>query len=164
MAEKGCLAQMVEQYEKLGGNMVAVMDVPRADTSKYGVLDISEDKGSIVGIRGLVEKPAPEKAPSTLSIIGRYILQPEVFDHLAAFERGAGGEFQLTDAMARLIGRQPFHGLRFEGVRYDCGSRLGFLEANIAFALADKAIAGEAEKILRRFGENSFAAPQTKTA
>jgi UTP--glucose-1-phosphate uridylyltransferase len=152
MSPKGCLRQMVEEYEKVGGNMVAVMDVPRADTSKYGVLDIKEEKGKIVSIKGLVEKPAPEKAPSTLSIIGRYILQPEVFDHLAAFERGAGGEIQLTDAMAKLIGTQAFHGVRFDGVRYDCGHRLGFLEANIAFALKD--LGEDAEKILNKFVNN----------
>jgi UTP--glucose-1-phosphate uridylyltransferase len=156
MGKKGCLRQMVDQYETLGGNMVAVMDVPREETSKYGVLDIREDKGKIVGIKGLVEKPAPEKAPSTLSIIGRYILQPEVFDYLSHFERGAGGEIQLTDAMAKLIGKQPFHGLRFEGTRYDCGQRLGFLEANIAFALKD--LGEEAEKILDKFSASRKAA------
>lgn len=151
LAEKGCLAQMVESYNELGGNIVAVMDVPRADTSKYGVLDISKDNGKTVAIKGLVEKPAPEKAPSTLSIIGRYILQPEVFDHLSTFEKGAGGEIQLTDAMAKLIGTQPFHGLRFDGTRYDCGHRLGFLEANVAYALADNEIGGAFRAILEKY-------------
>lgn len=152
-AGTGCLAQMVEEYNELGGNMVAVMDVPREDTSKYGVLDIGEDKGRTVAVKGLVEKPAPEDAPSTLSVIGRYILQPEVFDHLAAFEKGAGGEIQLTDAMAKLIGEQPFHGLRFDGTRYDCGSRLGFLEANLAFGLADPEIGSDVALILQRLQE-----------
>ncbi|MBU0859854.1 MAG: UTP--glucose-1-phosphate uridylyltransferase [Alphaproteobacteria bacterium] len=151
LAPQGCLSQMIETYNETGGNIVAVMDVPRADTAKYGVLDIDKDNGKTVSIKGLVEKPAPEAAPSTLSIIGRYILQPEVFDYLAAFEKGAGGEIQLTDAMAKLIGKQPFHGLRFDGVRYDCGGRLGFLEANIAFALNDPDIGADVARILQKF-------------
>ena len=151
LADKGCLAQMVESYNELGGNIVAVMDVPRADTAKYGVLDIAKDNGKTVAVKGLVEKPAPEKAPSTLSIIGRYILQPEVFDHLATFEKGTGGEIQLTDAMAKLIGTQPFHGLRFSGTRYDCGHRLGFLEANVAYALSDPEIGDAFRDILEKY-------------
>lgn len=151
LAERGCLSQMMAVYNEVGGNVVAVMDVPRADTAKYGVLDIDRDDGKTVSIKGLVEKPAPDKAPSTLSIIGRYILQPEVFTPLAAFETGAGGEIQLTDAMAKLIGTQPFHGLRFAGTRYDCGGRLGFLEANIAFALADPEIGAQVAAMLEKF-------------
>ncbi|MGB4107149.1 MAG: UTP--glucose-1-phosphate uridylyltransferase GalU [Alphaproteobacteria bacterium] len=147
----GCLKQMVEAYEQHGGNIVAVRDVPKADTSKYGILDIASDDGKNVKVKGLVEKPAPEKAPSTLSIIGRYILQPEVFDHLSAFETGAGGEIQLTDAMAKLIGKQPFHGLRFEGQHYDCGSRLGFIEANIAYMINDKGIGAQVRKIVQAY-------------
>jgi UTP--glucose-1-phosphate uridylyltransferase len=104
-----------------------------------------------VKVKGLVEKPAPEKAPSTLSIIGRYILQPEVFEHLSAFETGAGGEIQLTDAMAKLIGKQPFHGLRFDGQHYDCGSRLGFIEANIAYMMNDKGIGAQVRKIVKAY-------------
>lgn len=138
--ERGCLSQMVETYSTFGGNLVAAMDVPREDTCKYGVLDIEKDNGKIVAVRGLVEKPDPAAAPSTLSIIGRYILQPEVFDHLSAFRPGTGGEIQLTDAMSKLIGTQPFHGFRFDGTRYDCGSRVGFVEANIAFGLLDPEI------------------------
>jgi UTP--glucose-1-phosphate uridylyltransferase len=148
---KGCLAQMVEAYEQHGGNIVAVRDVPKADTSKYGILDIASDDGKNVKVKGLVEKPVPEKAPSTLSIIGRYILQPEVFDHLSAFETGAGGEIQLTDAMAKLIGKQPFHGLRFEGQHYDCGSRLGFIEANIAYMMNDNGIGAQVRKIVQAY-------------
>lgn len=148
---QGCLAQMIEMYNDVGGNIVAVKDVPKAETSKYGILDIKKEDGKRVEIRGLVEKPAPEKAPSTLSIIGRYILQPEVFDHLSAFETGAGGEIQLTDAMAKLIGNQPFHGLRFDGAHFDCGSRLGFIEANIAYGMADKEIGGAVQKILGKY-------------
>lgn len=149
--DKGCLKQMVEAYEQRGGNIVAVRDVPKADTSKYGILDIASDDGKNVKVKGLVEKPAPEKAPSTLSIIGRYILQPDVFEHLSAFETGAGGEIQLTDAMAKLIGRQPFHGLRFEGQHYDCGSRLGFIEANIAYMMNDKGIGAQVRKIVQTY-------------
>lgn len=148
MARKPCLAQMMETYEDVGGNIVGVMDVPRAETSSYGILDIDRDDGKLVSIKGLVEKPKPEDAPSTLSIIGRYILQPEVFDYLSAFERGAGGEIQLTDSMAKLIGKQPFHGLRYEGTRYDCGSRLGFIAANVAYGLADPDIGEPLRKIL----------------
>ncbi len=151
LAQKGCLKQMVEIYEKVGGNIVGVMDVAREDTSKYGILDINHDDGKLVSVKGLVEKPKPESAPSTLSIIGRYILQPEVFDYLSAFERGAGNEIQLTDSMAKLIGQQPFHGLRYDGQRYDCGSRLGFIEANIAYGLADKEIGTSVRKILDKF-------------
>jgi UTP--glucose-1-phosphate uridylyltransferase len=136
LAEKPCLKQMVEAYEEVGGNIVAVVDVPREHTNRYGILDVEQEKGNLASVRGLVEKPKPEEAPSTLSIIGRYILQPQVFTELDRQERGAGGEIQLTDSMARLIGRQPFHGLRFSGTRYDCGDKVGFLEANIAFALA----------------------------
>jgi len=135
LAETPCLAQMTAVYSETGGNVVAVMDVPREHTSRYGILDVASDDGRLAAIQGLVEKPAPADAPSTLSIIGRYILQPDVFRHLDRVERGAGGEIQLTDAMARLIGHGPFHGLRFEGVRYDCGDKVGYLEANVAFAL-----------------------------
>src|SRR3954451_3912028 len=138
LAETPCLKQMVEIYHEVGGNIVAVEDVPREHTNRYGILDVASDDGRLAAVRGLVEKPKPEEAPSTLSIIGRYILQPEVFTHLDRQERGAGGEIQLTDSMARLIGRQPFHGLRFTATRYDCGDKVGFLEANIAFALHRK--------------------------
>ena len=145
----GCLAQMVAAYNEVGGNLVGVVEVPREQTASYGILDIAEDKGRLVSVRGLVEKPAPDKAPSTLSVIGRYILQPEVFGHLASFEQGAGGEIQLTDAMAKLIGSQPFHGLRYDGTRYDCGSRIGFLEANIAYGLADPELGPAVKKIIQ---------------
>jgi len=130
------LKQMVDAYEETGGNVVAVMDVPREHTQRYGVLKVGGDDGRLAEVQGLVEKPKPADAPSTLSVIGRYILRPEVFAELARQERGAGGEIQLTDAMAKLIGRQPFHGLRFEGTRFDCGDKLGFLQATVAFGLA----------------------------
>jgi len=151
LAERGCLSQMMETYNKTGGNLVGVMDVPREQTASYGILDVKNDDGKLVEIKGLVEKPKPESAPSTLSIIGRYILQPEVFNHLASFEKGAGGEIQLTDAMAKLIGKQPFHGLRYDGQRYDCGSRIGFIEANIAFGLKDPEIGQQVAELLKKF-------------
>lgn len=150
-AETPCLKQMVEVYERTGGNVVAVMDVPREQTSRYGVLKPGRDDGRLVEVKGLVEKPKPAAAPSTACVIGRYILQPEIFGELDLQETGAGNEVQLTDAMARLIGRQPFHGLRFEGRRFDCGDKAGFIEANIAYALAHPDIGAQAEDILRRF-------------
>ena len=110
-------------------------EVPREQTNRYGILETGKDDGRLVEVRGLVEKPAPEDAPSNLSVIGRYVLLPEVIGHLALMERGAGNEVQLTDGMAKMIGEQPFHGLRYEGRRFDCGDKLGFLEAQIAFAL-----------------------------
>ena len=134
-ADVPCLKQMVEVYNKLGGNWVAVMDVPREHTDRYGILKVGAEKQGVVEALGLVEKPKPDQAPSTLSIIGRYILQPEVMEHLEAQEPGAGGEIQLTDAMAKMTGRGRFHGLRFKGKRFDCGDKAGFIEANIAFAL-----------------------------
>ncbi|MEQ8708564.1 MAG: UTP--glucose-1-phosphate uridylyltransferase GalU [Rhodospirillales bacterium] len=135
LAKPGCLKQMIAAYEEVGGNIVAAEDVPREDTNKYGILDVDHDDGRLASAHGLVEKPDPADAPSTLSIIGRYILQPAVFDELARQETGAGGEIQLTDAMARTIDRIPFHGLRFNGTRFDCGNRIGFVEATVAFAL-----------------------------
>ncbi|GAB4369976.1 MAG: UTP--glucose-1-phosphate uridylyltransferase GalU [Kiloniellaceae bacterium] len=152
---EGCLAQLVAAYEQVGGNLVAVEDVPRENTDKYGILDVVEDDGKLAKAKGLVEKPDPKDAPSTLSIIGRYILQPEVFDELDRQDKGAGGEIQLTDAMARTIGKQPFHGLRFEGRRYDCGSKAGFLEANIAYALERDDLRETARDIIRRYGATS---------
>ena len=149
-AEKPCLKQMVQAYERTGGNIVAVMDVPRDQTSRYGVLKPGRDDGRLVEVKGLIEKPKPADAPSTACVIGRYILQPEIFRELDRQETGAGNEIQLTDAMARLIGRQPFHGLRFEGRRFDCGDKAGFIEATIAFALEHPDIGAQAEDILRR--------------
>jgi UTP--glucose-1-phosphate uridylyltransferase len=135
LSDTPCLKQMTDMYEKTGGNLLSMFEVPRDQTNRYGLLDIESEDGQLAKIKGLVEKPDPAKAPSTMSIQGRYILQPEVFAHLDRQERGAGGEIQLTDALAKLVGKQPFHGFRFEGTRYDCGDKIGFLEANIAFAL-----------------------------
>ena len=111
------------------------MEVPRADTSSYGIIAPGQDDGREVEVKGLVEKPDADKAPSCLAVVGRYIIEPEVFNTLGTQAHGAGGEIQLTDALARRIGHAPFTGYRFEGTRFDCGSKLGFLQANIAFAL-----------------------------
>jgi len=148
-AEPGCLRQMVEAYQEVGGNVVAVEDVPREHTDRYGILDVAEDDGRLARAQGLVEKPKPADAPSTLSIIGRYILQPEVFEHLDKHETGAGGEIQLTDAMAKTMGEIPFHGLRFEGRRFDCGTKLGFVAANVAFAAARDDLRGDIRDVLK---------------
>ena len=148
---KGCLSQMVDTYNEKGGNVIAVKEVPNKETNKYGIVDIGEEHGNITQVKGLVEKPKPEEAPSNLSIVGRYILQPEVLDYLSAFETGADNEIQLTDSMAKLISSQPFHGLKFEGQHYDCGSRLGFIEANIAYGIADTEISDNVKQILQKF-------------
>jgi UTP--glucose-1-phosphate uridylyltransferase len=131
----GCLAQMVEAYDKVGGNLVAALEVPDSETHKYGVIDPGATNGPLTEIRGMVEKPAPGTAPSNLMLPGRYILQPGVMRALDAQERGAGGEIQLTDAMTKLIGTEPFHAYRFDGERHDCGSAAGFVIANLAVAL-----------------------------
>ena len=131
----GCLSQMMTAYNKKGGNVIASCEVPLKDTSKYGVFEVSQKNGNIFSVTGLVEKPEPSVAPSTMTIFGRYILQPEVFAYLDKHEKGAGGEIQLTDAMAKLIKDQPFYGYVFEGERLDCGSEIGFVKAQIAFAL-----------------------------
>ncbi len=136
VGEPGCLKQMVDAYEKLGGNLICTEEVPADDTRKYGIVTPGLRDGAITEVTGLVEKPAPEVAPSTLAVIGRYILQPEVMDVLSDQEEGAGGEIQLTDALARMIGLQPFHGVTFAGKRYDCGDKSGFVTATLAMALA----------------------------
>lgn len=137
-AEKSCLAQMVEAYEQTGGNMVAAMEVPPPKASAYGVLDIAEDMGTIVRAKGMVEKPKAEEAPSNLAVIGRYILSPKVLTNLNRMKQGAGGEIQLTDAIAEEIGEggSGVYGYRFRGQRYDCGSKAGFLQATVAFGMA----------------------------
>jgi UTP--glucose-1-phosphate uridylyltransferase len=151
LADKPCMLQLAEAYEETGGCVVAVVEVPHEQTNRYGILDIGEDDGRLVEVRGLVEKPKPEVAPSNLSIIGRYILAPEVLDYLGQMERGAGNEVQLTDAMAKLIGKVPFHGLRYEGRRFDCGNKIGFLEAQIAFALKRPDLAPAVRAFLRTY-------------
>jgi len=133
-AEQPCLAQMVDAQAQTAGNLLAVMEVPQEHTSRYGVIDPGASEGRLTEVKGMVEKPQPEVAPSRLAVIGRYVLLPEVFAVLDAQKPGQGGEIQLTDAMAALIGRQPFHGYRFEGRRFDCGDKLGYLEAIVAMA------------------------------
>jgi UTP--glucose-1-phosphate uridylyltransferase len=145
-----CIAQLAAAHDKTGGNVVAVMDVPREQTKSYGIAAVKAEQDGLAEITGLVEKPKPAEAPSTLALIGRYVLQPEVFDHLGRHETGAGGEIQLTDAMARMIGRTPFHALRYSGRRYDCGSRIGFLEANVAVALHRADTTAETRALLER--------------
>ncbi len=130
-----CLAQCVEAYAQHGGNIVAVEKVPPEETHQYGIVAVGADFGHTFEIKGMIEKPAQGAAPSNLIISGRYILQPEIFKILQSLEKGAGGEFQLTDGMIELAKTQFFHGVRFDGRTYDCGSKLGFLTANIAFAL-----------------------------
>jgi UTP--glucose-1-phosphate uridylyltransferase len=130
-----CLAQMVEAYDKVGGNIVAALEVPESETHQYGVIDPGATDGRLTEIRGLVEKPAQGTAPSNLMLPGRYILQPQVMRELDTQDPGAGGEIQLTDAIAKLIGQQPLYGYRFEGERYDCGSAAGFVIANLAMAM-----------------------------
>lgn len=151
MADRPCLGQLVDVFEKTGGNVVAVMDVPKEHTNRYGILDLESDDGRLASVKGLVEKPDPADAPSTLSIIGRYVLLPSVFDELDRQEKGAGGEIQLTDAMARCIGSAPFHGLRFDGRRFDCGDKVGFLEANVAFALARDDLGDAVQDVLSHY-------------
>ena len=137
----GCLAQLVEAYGQVGGNFVCAEEVPRERTRSYGIITPGARDGRLTEVAGLVEKPSPEAAPSTLAVAGRYILQPEIMPILGALGSGAGGEIQLTDGMAALIGSQKFHALTFDGERYDCGDKAGFVLANLALALADEAVA-----------------------
>ncbi|WP_370399589.1 UTP--glucose-1-phosphate uridylyltransferase GalU [Sulfitobacter sp. JB4-11] len=136
-AEKPCLQQMVEAYEETGGNMVAAMEVPAEQASSYGMLDVAEDMGQMVKVKGMVEKPKSEDAPSNLAVIGRYILAPTVLQNLNQIKSGSGGEIQLTDAIANEIEQdRNVYGYRFKGQRFDCGSKSGFLQATVAFGLA----------------------------
>jgi UTP--glucose-1-phosphate uridylyltransferase len=151
LSKTPCLKQLADAYNETGGNVVAVTEVPREQTNRYGILEIGSDDGRLVDVKGLVEKPDPAVAPSNLSIIGRYVLMPEVLQYLSKMERGAGNEVQLTDAMAKMIGQVPFHGLRYEGERFDCGDKIGFLEAQIAFALQRPELSGAVRKFLTKY-------------
>jgi UTP--glucose-1-phosphate uridylyltransferase len=135
LGKPGALKQMVDAYSRLGGNIICAQEVPADKTASYGIITPGSLDGSATEVRGLVEKPRPEDAPSTLAVVGRYILQPEVMTILESGERGAGGEIQLTDGMAQLIGKQPFHALKVDAVRHDCGDKAGFVIANLAIAL-----------------------------
>ncbi|WP_413717835.1 UTP--glucose-1-phosphate uridylyltransferase GalU [Silicimonas sp. MF1-12-2] len=149
-ADTPCLQQMIEAYEETGGSMVAAMEVPREKASSYGILDVNSERGNLVSVRGMVEKPKMSEAPSNLAVIGRYILAPDVLNNLNNAQLGAGGEIQLTDAIAKEIedGR-PVHGLRFSGQRFDCGSKAGFLQATVSFALARPELQDEFAAFLR---------------
>ncbi|QIK78506.1 UTP--glucose-1-phosphate uridylyltransferase GalU [Sphingomonas piscis] len=148
MGKPNCLKQLVEAYEKVGGNVVAALEIPEEETHQYGVIDPGAKDGRLTEIRGMVEKPKPGTAPSNLMLPGRYILQPEVMAELDAQEPGAGGEIQLTDAMAKLIGRQPFHAYQFDGERYDCGNAAGFVIANLAVAMQRADVAPQVKAFL----------------
>ena len=150
VGKPGCLAQMVEAYQQVGGNLISVLEVPREEVSSYGVIDPGATDGTLTEVRGLVEKPLVAQAPSNKIISGRYILQPEVMRTLEGQEKGAGGEIQLTDAMARMIGEQPFHAVTFAGKRYDCGSKAGFIEATLALALQREDIGQDVRRMAQR--------------
>ncbi|HEX4768394.1 MAG TPA: UTP--glucose-1-phosphate uridylyltransferase [Lichenihabitans sp.] len=145
-----CLKQCIEAYDEYGGSVIAVEEVPEEETDKYGIVSIGEDKGHSFEITGMVEKPPKGTAPSTSIISGRYLLDPGIFKILEAGEKGAGGEIQLTDAMIKMIGTQPFHGVRFDGKTYDTGSKLGFLAANVAFAMQRPDLAGPFREELKK--------------
>ena len=146
----GCMKQMVDAYSQTGGNLISVLEVPHEEVSSYGVIDPGKEDGSLTEVKGLVEKPPVEEAPSNKIISGRYILQPEVMRTLENQEKGAGGEIQLTDAMAKMIGTQPFHAVTFDGKRYDCGSKLGFVEATLALALDREDMGADVRKMAER--------------
>lgn len=150
VGEPGCMAQMVEAYNEVGGNLISVLEVPRSEVSSYGVIDPGESRGNLTEVKGLVEKPAVDEAPSNKIVSGRYILQPEVMRTLENQGKGAGGEIQLTDAMARMIGNQPFNAVTFEGRRFDCGSKLGFVEATLALALEREDMGREVREMAQR--------------
>jgi len=158
-AETPCLQQMIEAYSETGGNMVAAMEVAPEQAGNYGVLDVKEDMGSVVSINGMVEKPKPDEAPSNLAVIGRYILEPSVLRNLNRMKSGAGGEIQLTDAIAQDIGSDvPVYGYRFRGQRFDCGSKAGFLQATVAFALARDDLRDDLSRYLSSISQVSKAA------
>jgi len=146
----GCMKQMVDAYNDVGGNLISVLEVPMEEVPSYGVIDPGTSQGALTEVKGLVEKPPLEEAPSNKIISGRYILQPEVMRTLETQGKGAGGEIQLTDAMARMIGTQPFHAVTFDGNRYDCGSKTGFVEATLALALERDDMGVEVRAIAER--------------
>ncbi len=150
IGKPGCMKQMVEAYNEVGGNLISVLEVPEEEVSSYGVIAPGKREGALTEVRGLVEKPKREDAPSNLIISGRYILQPEVMRVLETQGKGAGGEIQLTDAMAQMIGKQPFHAVTFAGKRYDCGSKTGFVEATLAIALQREDMADEVRAMAKR--------------
>jgi len=150
VGEPGCMKQMVEAYNEVGGNLISVLEVPHEEVSSYGVIDPGATNGALTEVKGLVEKPPIDQAPSNKIVSGRYILQPEVMRTLETQGKGTGGEIQLTDAMAKMIGTQPFNAVTFEGKRYDCGSKLGFVEATLALALAREDIGADVRAMAKR--------------
>jgi len=152
VGEPPCLKQLIDAYAQTGGNLVAVIEVPREETRRYGVLDVVADSGTLVRAKGVVEKPDPAVAPSTLTIIGRYVIQPEIFGHLTGLKPGSGNEIQLTDGLDKLIADgQPFHGLRAAARRFDCGNKLGYLEANVALGLKHPALGPAFRRLLQTY-------------
>jgi UTP--glucose-1-phosphate uridylyltransferase len=150
-AETPCLQQMTEAYAEIGGNMVATMEVPEKEASSYGILDVKEDRGAIVSVKGMIEKPNRHTAPSNLAVIGRYILTPQIFKNIDQIKRGAGNEIQLTDAIASEIKNSDnVYGFRFKGQRYDCGSKAGYLQATVSFALSHPELKNEFSKFLKK--------------
>ncbi len=145
-----CLREVVDLYQAEGGCALALADIPPDQADRYGIVSVAEDRGRTVIIDGMVEKPKPEEAPSSLAIIGRYVLQPEVFDLLRSQPAGVGGELQLTDSVASLVGTMPFHGIRYAGRRFDCGSKAGFLKANVAYALERDDLRDELSSFLKQ--------------
>jgi len=152
VGEPSCLKQMIDAYQTIGGNIVAVTEVPRDQTRRYGVLDVVADEGTLVRARGVVEKPDPAVAPSNLTIIGRYIIQPEIFRHLGKLDPGSGNEIQLTDGLDKLIADgQPFHGLRAIAQRFDCGDKLGYLEASVALGVRHPTLGAAFRRLLKNY-------------
>jgi len=150
---KPCLVQMIEAFEQTQSSIIAVEKIPRAETKKYGVVDVPKGQGSISAIRGIVEKPHPDKAPSNLGVVGRYVLTPGILTLLENTARGSGGEIQLTDAIAKLLNIESVYAMQFKGKRYDCGSKLGYLEATIAYALKHPEIGQEFKRSLQEIVE-----------
>lgn len=157
-AEKPCLQQMVEAYQETGGNMVAAMEIPQEKAPSYGILDVNKACGNVVSVNAMVEKPKVAEASSNLAVIGRYILSPKIMENLSQMKRGVGGEIQLTDAIAEEIRGEGVYGLRFDGKRYDCGSKAGFLQATVAFALARKELRHELAEFLQEMNLTDIAA------
>lgn len=157
LSQTPCLKQMMDAHAQTGGNMVATMEVEPELTRSYGIIEPERETGNLVSARSVVEKPQPQDAPSNLAIIGRYVLQPEIFDILEHQGRGAGGEIQLTDAINTMAASTPTHGFRFEGKRFDCGNRLGFIEANLAFALARPDMQERVRAIIQSYNQPATA-------
>jgi UTP--glucose-1-phosphate uridylyltransferase len=165
-AEPGCLSQMAEVYSAKRASVIGCEVVPRSETDKYGIVEV-EARGTTARIRSIVEKPKPAEAPSNLAVVGRYLLSPAIFDHLERIGKGAGGEIQLTDGIARLLGEEAVYAHRFSGQRFDCGSKLGYLQATVAYALAHPQLGSEFRAHLRRVvaaGEGRSAAQPKRSA